>query len=127
VLAHLHERGWSELKVGCCYPTGSRVDRKRPERLAIRAERASYVCALEEASSFGWRLWQEALRRGVLSSDEVVVLGDGAHWIWNIAERHFPRATQIVDWYHASEYIWHAASAIWGERSPERGLWQGRS
>ena len=123
VLAHLHERGWSELKVGCCYHTRSRANRKRPERLELRAESASYVCALEEAQSFGWRLWQEAVRRGVLTSDEVVVLGDGAHWIWNIAERHFPRATQIVDWYHASEYLWNAASAIWGEVSLERADW----
>ena len=123
VLAHLHERGWSELKVGCCYHTRSRVNCKRPQRLEIRAESASYVCTLEEAQSFGWRLWQEALRRGVLTSDEVVVLGDGAHWIWNIAERHFPRATQIVDWYHASGYLWNAASAIWGEASLERADW----
>src|SRR6266545_2906043 len=123
VLAHLHERGWSEIKVGCCYHTRSRVDRKRPERLEIRAHSTSYVTALEEAQSFGWRLWQEALRRGVLSSDEVVVLGDGAHWIWNIAERHFPQAIQIVDWYHASEYVWQAASAIWGEANPERSSW----
>jgi len=123
VLAHLHERGWSEIKVGCCYHTHARVDRKRPERLDIRAQRASYVTALEEAQTFGWRLWQEAVRRGVLSSEEVVVLGDGAHWIWNIATTHFPRAIQIVDWYHASEYVWNAASAIWGENSPERGIW----
>jgi Uncharacterised protein family (UPF0236) len=123
VLAHLHERGWSELKVGCCYQTRSRVDRKRSERLEIRAQSASYVTALEEAREFGWRLWQEAVRRGVLAADEVVVLGDGAHWIWNIAERHFPRAIQIVDWYHASEYVWNAASAIWGEASPERAAW----
>lgn len=123
VLAHLRERGWSEIKVGCCYQTRSRLDRKRPERLEIRAESASYVTALEEAQSFGWRLWQEAVRRGLLSSEEVVVLGDGAHWIWNIAERHFPRATQIVDWYHASTYLWNAASAIWGEASLQRGEW----
>jgi uncharacterized protein UPF0236 len=135
VMAHLHERGWSEFKVGCCYHTRSRVDCKRPERLELRAHSASYVTALEEAQSFGWRLWHEAVRRGVLSSDEVVVLGDGAHWIWNIAERHFPRAIQIVDWYHASEYLWNAASAIWGESSSERQicakaqldlLWEGK-
>lgn len=123
VLAHLHERGWSELKVGCCYHTRTRVERTRPERLQIRAHSPSYVTALEEAQTFGWRLWQEAVRRGYLSSQEVVVLGDGAHWIWNIAEKHFPRAIQIVDWYHASEYVWNAASAIWGEASAERSEW----
>jgi hypothetical protein len=123
VLAHLRERGYSEIKVGCCYHTRSRVDPKRPQRLEIRAHSASYVTALEQAQDFGWRLWQEALRRGLLSSDEVVVLGDGAHWIWNIAERHFPRAIQILDWYHASEYVWNAASAIWGEAGPQRNRW----
>jgi hypothetical protein len=123
VLAHLHERGWSEIKVGCCYQTCTRVDRKRPEHLTLRTHSASYVSALEEAREFGWRLWQEAVRRGVLEADEIVVLGDGAHWIWNIAETHFPRVTQIVDWYHASQYLWNAAGAIWGEASSERGEW----
>jgi len=123
VLAHLRERGWSELKVGCCYHTHSRRDPRRPERLEIRAHSASYLTSLDEAQSFGWQLWQEAVRRGVLHAEEVVVVGDGAHWIWNIAERHFPRATQIVDWYHASEYIWNAASAIWGEAEAERVDW----
>ena len=123
VLAHLHERGWSEIKVGCCYQTHSRPDRTRPDQREIRAHRASYVTALEEAQTFGWRLWAEAVRRGVLTSAEVVVLGDGAHWIWNIATTHFPRATQILDWYHASEYVWHAASAIWGEAGAQRAPW----
>lgn len=123
VLAHLHERGWSEIKVGCCYQTRSHVSRTRPEQLDIHAHSASYVTALEQAQTFGWRLWQEALRRGVMSSDEVVVVADGAHWIWSIALTHFPRAVQILDWYHASEYVWNAASAIWGEASEMRARW----
>lgn len=123
VLAHLHERGWSEIKVGCCYQTHTRRSRKHPDRLEIRAERTSYVSALQEAREFGWQLWREAVRRGALEADEVVVVGDGAHWIWNIAETHFPRATQIVDWYHASAYVWTAAGAIWGETSAERAEW----
>jgi hypothetical protein len=86
----------SEIKVGCCYQTRSRPERKRPERLEIRAHPARYVTA-------GWRRWNETVRRGVLTRDEVGVLGDGAHWIWNIAATHFPHATQSLDWYHASE------------------------
>ncbi|MDQ2996024.1 MAG: hypothetical protein M3R61_03050, partial [Chloroflexota bacterium] len=98
VLAHLPERGWSAITVGCGYHTVARAARKRPERLAIRAHSPRYVRALEEAQSVGWRVWQEAVRRGVLRSDEVVVLGDGAHWIWHSAQTHCPRATQSVDW-----------------------------
>src|SRR5262249_429854 len=41
VLAHLHERGWSEIKVGCCYQTYTRVARKRPEQFSIRAQSPS--------------------------------------------------------------------------------------
>jgi hypothetical protein len=41
----------------------------------------------------------------VTDTTEVVVIGDGAHWIWNLASAHFPQAIQILDWYHASEYI----------------------
>jgi hypothetical protein len=126
VLAHLHERGWSEVKVGCCYQTSSRPEPKRPEQLEVRAHSLSSVTALVEAETFGWHLWQEAVRRGVVSAAEVVVLGDGAHWIWNSAEVHFPGATQILDWYHASAYVWKAASAIWGETQPRRAAWAHR-
>jgi hypothetical protein len=126
VLAHLHERGWSELKVGCCFQTISRGERKRPEQLEIRAHSLSYVTALVEAESFGDHLWQEAARCGVMRAKEVVVLGDGAHWIWNIAKAQFPQATQVLDWYHASAYVWKAASALWGEREPQRADWAHR-
>jgi hypothetical protein len=126
VLAHLHERGWSELKVGCCYQTHSRGERKRPEHLDIRAHSLSYISSLAEAQDFGYQLWQEAARRGVREAKEVVVLGDGAHWIWNIADTQFSGATQIVDWYHASSYVWKAASAIWGEVHPQREVWAHR-
>ncbi len=123
VLAHLHERGWSELKVGCCYQTDARPDRKRPEQLDIRAHSLSYISSLSEAERFGWQLWQEAARRGVMDANEVVVLGDGAHWIWKIADTQFAGATQIVDWYHASSYIWKAAGALWGDTHPQREAW----
>jgi hypothetical protein len=118
VLAHLHHQGWSELKVGGCYQTHPRPQLRRPERMDIRAHHASYVTALTDAETFGWQRWQEAARRGVLEAKEVVVLGDGAHWIWKIADLHFPRATQIVDWYHAGQYLWNVAAAIWREASP---------
>ncbi len=123
VLAHLHERGWSELKVGCCYQTHSRPERNRPEHMEIRAHSLSYVSALLEAERFGEHLWQEAARRGVMEAEEVVVVGDGAHWIWNIAQTQFPQATQVLDWYHASGYVWKAAAAVWNEEGENRSEW----
>jgi len=123
VLAHLHDGGWREIKVGCCYTTTTRRDRQHPGQVAIHAHQPSYVTALTEAETFGWHLWCEAARRGVMQAAEVVVLGDGAHWIWNMADALFPQATQILDWYHASQYLWDAATAIWGAAHPERVGW----
>ena len=123
VLAHMHDAGWKELKTGCVYTTRTHRPRTRPDKVALRAEAQSYVVALADASTFGWQLWAEACRRGMTSSSELVVLGDGAHWIWNLAPEHFPTATQILDWYHASAYIWNAATAIYGEGSALRTPW----
>jgi len=59
----------------------------------------------------------------VSEAKEVVAIGDGAHWIWNLVEEHFPGAIQIVDWYHASEYVWKVAHAIYGEGSDLAKKW----
>lgn len=123
VFAHLHDRGWSEIKVGCCFETAPHRPAARPAAVDVRAVRLSYLAALTEAAPFGDRLWAEAARRGVLDAAEVIVVSDGAHWIWNLAATHFPGATQIVDWFHASAYLAPAATAIWGDGSPERTAW----
>ena len=47
----------------------------------------------------------EARRRGAGHVRQLTILGDGAHWIWNLASKHFPEATQIVDLYHAREHL----------------------
>lgn len=89
-----------------------------PEYAAARGQQratASYAVSLAEASVFGPRLALEAHRRGLEAADEVVVLGDGAEWIWNLAAEHFPTATCIVDWYHASERVWELGRALHGE------------
>jgi hypothetical protein len=123
VVAHTHEAGWKEITSGCVYTTRTRVPRQRPEHPEIRAEAQRYVAALTDATTFGWHLWADACHRGLDTADEVVVLGDGAHWIWNVAEAHFPQATQILDWYHASQYVWNAATAIYGEGGDLRAAW----
>ena len=42
---------------------------------------------------------------------ELVILGDGAEWIWRLVDEHFPHAVQILDWFHASEYLMPVAKA----------------
>lgn len=135
VLFHCRGGCWREIKIGCIYTTRTQHHRRAPAQSVIRVEQASYSASLAEAAPFGNQLRVEAARRGGEQAEEVIVIADGAHWIWKLAEEHFPQATQIVDWYHASQYLYQAASAIYGEgtaaalgwaRQQLDELWQGR-
>ncbi|MDQ3549652.1 MAG: ISKra4 family transposase [Chloroflexota bacterium] len=106
-----------EAKVGVVVP-----EQRRPDG-QLRRDAASYVASFATATAFGPRLALEAHRRGLDSAAEVVVLGDGAEWIWNLTAEHFPHATQIVDWYHASERIWDLGRALYGETSRRGTAW----
>ena len=109
-----------EAKLGCVF-TQTGVD---PEHRPMRdAESTSYVGAIEPAEAFGERIYQEARRRGLTWAGEVCVLGDGAPWIWNLAEEQFYGATQIVDLYHAREHYWNVARACFGQKKETLGQW----
>ncbi len=109
-----------EVKLGCVF-TQTGVDQNgRPVR---DEETTSYTGAIESAEVFGQRIYQEAMRRGMHWAKEVCVLGDGAIWIWNIADEHFYGATQIVDLFHAREHYWNAAKAFFGQNKDKLHQW----
>lgn len=99
---------WREVKVGSCfwYDAEGRLHK----RLLGRVERAE---------TFGPRLRAWAEQCGVAKAREVVFIGDGAEWIWNIAGAYFndDRTTWVLDWYHLSEHLWEASRALWPEDS----------
>lgn len=109
-----------EVKMGCIF-TQTGVDQKgRP----VRDEgTTSYTGAIESAEVFGQRIYQEALRRGMRRAKEVCVLGDGAIWIWNIADEQFYGAIQIVDLFHAREHYWNVGKAFFGQNKDKLHLW----
>lgn len=109
-----------EAKLGCVF-TQTTVD---TEGYPIRDEASTtYVGAIESAEDFGRRLYAEAWRRGWARADKKVVLGDGAEWIWNQADLHFPDAIQIVDLYHAREHLWDLSAKLYPSDSPAQRRW----
>jgi hypothetical protein len=111
--------GWHEVKVGLVagWDDGAVVA-------------PSYVAAREPAERFGGRLLAEAARRGALEIDrwegaitgrglavlrEAAMLGDGAAWIWALADEHLDRRVEIVDFYHAAQHLSALAAALYGE------------
>lgn len=91
-----------EAKLGCVFTQTRLDDSGKP----IRAPNTtSYTGAIEDCHAFGWRLYAHAVERGLHQAARVAVLGDGAEWIRNLAQTHFPNATRIVDLYHAKEHV----------------------
>ena len=111
--------------------TAETLDRKTgaPER---DAGSVSCSAAIESAASrdsdpepsvFAQRVRGEAERRGFSLARRRVVLGDGAAWIWRVAEEEFPGAIQIVDQYHAREHLWTVSKAFHGDDPDRVSAW----
>lgn len=109
-----------EAKLGCVF-TQTTWDK---EGFALRDPGSTtYVGAIETAQEFGLRLYLEGCKRGWNRAEKKVVIGDGAEWIWNIAEQHFPGAIQIVDLYHARQHLWELARKLFPNQEAEQERW----
>ncbi len=91
-----------EAKLGCIFTQTTTDGKGFPVR---DPDSTSFVGAIESAEDFGWRIYGEALRRGLTQAQQVVVLGDGAEWVKNLAQIHFSEATFIIDLYHARQHV----------------------
>ena len=114
--AHI-DGSWHEVKTGVVYEG-------RPDEQGMdEACGAGYVAAQEPAEQFGSRLYMAAAQAGVQVARESVVIGDGAEWIWNLADHHYLGATQILDLWHACEHIHALARAYYGEATEQGNRW----
>jgi hypothetical protein len=125
-MIHIRGEGWKELKVGSVFeveviPTLDEETRDVEE--LGHAVHTSYVAHLGGPEVFGEVVWAEAWRRGWEQAVESAVIGDGAPWIWNLAEEHFYDSHQIVDWYHATEHLAVAGHLLHGEGTEEAQQW----
>jgi hypothetical protein len=109
-----------EAKLGCVF-TQTAWDK---EGFAIRdPDSTTYTGAIQTADEFGKRLYLEAWNRGWSRAKKKVIIGDGAEWIWNLAEQHFPGAVQIVDLYHARQHLWELARKLYPNDETNQKAW----
>ena len=112
---HVRGEGWKEFKLGTVFDvvttpaldgeTGEWVDQVHGVNMTYRAVLGTHL-------EFAPALWALAVERDVPQAADVAVTADGADWIWNLADDLFPDSVQIVDWYHATQYLAHAAEAL---------------
>ena len=109
-----------EVKLGCVF-TQTTWDE---EGYALRdSDSTTYTGAIETADEFGKRIYLEAWNRGWSRAQKKVVMGDGAEWIWNLADQHFPGAVQIVDLYHARQHLWDLVRKLYPNDPVSQKAW----
>jgi hypothetical protein len=74
----------------------------------------------ESPEEFGVALFQLACRCGYQQASEKIFAADGGDWCWDIHARYFPDAAGILDWFHASEYVWEAAHTLHADADAAR-------
>jgi len=109
------------------------AEKRDAEGIPIRDEGSvTYSAAIESAtqldtdvvpSAFATRVQREATRRGFAHAKRRAWLGDGAKWIWNIADEQAPDAIQIVDRFHVNERLSNTGKAIYGHGSDLEKRW----
>ncbi|MGA3028007.1 MAG: UPF0236 family transposase-like protein, partial [Bryobacteraceae bacterium] len=92
----------------------------------------SYSAAIESAatpdvsqvrSEFTERVLRETSRRRFCQAERAVVIGDGAPWIWNIAQELFPKAIRIVDRFHVKQHLSDLSKALHPAHPARARLW----
>jgi len=96
-----------EVKLACLFTQTTLTDDGYPVRDTASS---TYLETFQPAGRFGQLVNAEARRRGAEHIRQLVFLGDGAAWIWHLADQLFPAATQIVDLYHAREHLHELAN-----------------
>jgi len=103
-----------EMKIGCMFTQSGLDDEGKPVR---NADSTTYFSQIGQLEDFGKLLYSEAVKRGVDYAGHVVVIGDGAKWIWGLANDNFPNATQIIDLYHAKEHVYDLLRTVFSNEA----------
>jgi len=91
------EDKWREMKLCRIFFDSQLVDIQQDRREILRSIYVSHLGSVAE--------FFPKLERFLVHYRKMVILGDGAKWIWNWAEDNYPGAVQILDYYHAKEKL----------------------
>jgi hypothetical protein len=112
---------WQEVKVATILVRRLEAPAEEPTLGAVLARR--YVGILGSAEALAVRLKQMIHEAGweLIPLGEIV--GDGAPWIWTVADAHFPGVRQTLDYYHLSEHLYAVANLQYPNHPTEAKAW----
>jgi len=111
---------WHWVYGGTCFRLSQRV-KTSGERSVILSR--GTVMTRGGTEALKQQLWAEAMRHGLGQATDVLAIGDGAVWIWNIVGDRFNQARQRLDPWHALEHLWAVARALHPEDEAAAAAW----
>ena len=134
---------WRDMKVGCWYQVEAVTVSRQSSRQRLKAQREAtvfrttqhkYYCDIAHVDQFGKLVWATGCQVTADLVAELVFVCDGAAWIWELVAHYYPKAVQIVDWYHAEDRLKRLADAVFSSASQRQHwlapvvefLWQGQ-
>jgi hypothetical protein len=111
---------WHWVYTGTCFRLDQRG--KTAGGRPVISERG-FVATREGIDGLREQLQAEALRRGLGQAAGVLVIGDGAMWIWRLADDRFGQARQRLDFYHAVQHLAAVGRALFGEDQAKLKSW----
>ena len=122
-MVNIRGQGWRELKVGAVFDLKNRLERN-PQTNEMdetaHGVNVHYTAVLGKKEDFTPALWALAVEHDVPTAKERAVVGDGALWIWNVAEDVCPDGRQIVDWYHATQKLSSVAHTLYPDEDDDK-------
>lgn len=115
---------WHWVYTATCFHLEQRCrkGKKKNKLRAIITER-SYVATRGGVEALMPQLYYEARVRGMAQAQRILVIADGAVWIWNLVGDRFKDALQRLDLFHANAYLWAVANELHGKGSAEARHW----
>lgn len=112
-----HTREYKENKLGILFNNKDMVHKiSKKGKETTRITRKKFISSIAEGAEPARKmLFAAAVEKGYYAAKHVIFLCDGASWLTKCREKYFPKAIQILDWYHAVEHLWETAKALYGD------------
>jgi len=120
-MLRMRDGTFREVKVACLFDTRDLVEVQPKRRELLRKHYEAHLGGPERLGQLAYR----AARAYGVTADgaNAVSQGDGAPWVWNLVQEHWPAALEVLDFYHLSEHLHACAQAVWGVSSERARQW----
>jgi hypothetical protein len=120
-LLRMRTGGFREVKVGCLFDARDLAEVRAGRREVLRKHHEVHLGGPEPV---GDRMYAAARAAGVTADgSNAISQGDGAPWVWNLVQLHWPAAREVLDFYHLSEHLHACGQAVWGLGSARAREW----